>query len=175
MRKTSSCICLADKGMSTFTLKFIVFFHLCVSMRGSRKFCQSGSNFGNFFLSWWGEEGSNYHYNRAIIGPPAKRNLNAFRWRAHDGPTLNTGLKALWFFRRSGPVLLRNPIFCDFSGGPDPLPPSGSAHGCLSFPMFGCLFLLVTHDVTSRVGLVHLIHLLQPCNHQLSISLQWNI
>ena len=27
-------------------------------------------------------------------------------------------------------VLLRNPIFCDFSGGggPDPLPPSGSAH-----------------------------------------------
>ena len=25
--------------------------------------------------------------------------------------------------------MLRNPIFCDFSGGPDPLPPpSGSAH-----------------------------------------------
>ena len=31
-------------------------------------------------------------------------------------------------FRRSGPVLLRNPNFCDFSGGPDPCPPSGSAH-----------------------------------------------
>ena len=27
----------------------------------------------------------------------------------------------LWFFRGSGPLLLGNPIFCDFSGGPDPL------------------------------------------------------
>ena len=40
-----------------------------------------------------------------------------FGWRADDGPTLNAGFVALWFFRGSGPVLLRNPIFCDFSGG----------------------------------------------------------
>ena len=39
-----------------------------------------------------------------------------FSWRADDGPTLNAGLTALWFFRGPGPILLRNPIFCDFSG-----------------------------------------------------------
>ena len=44
----------------------------------------------------------------------------AFRWRADVGPTLNV----LQFFRGSGPILLRNPIFCNFSGGggPDPCP-----------------------------------------------------
>ena len=46
------------------------------------------------------------------------------RWRADDGTTLN----ALGFFRGSGPVLLRNPIALVFSRGPDPLPPSRSAH-----------------------------------------------
>ena len=53
----------------------------------------------------------------------------AFRWQADDRPTLNAGLAALWFFRGSGPVLLRNPIFLwfFFGGGPDPLSPSGSA------------------------------------------------
>ena len=30
-----------------------------------------------------------------------------FRWRADDGPTLNSGLVALWFSRGSEPVLLR--------------------------------------------------------------------
>ena len=48
----------------------------------------------------------------------------AFRWRADVDPTLNAGLVALWFYRRSGPVMIRNPIFlCFFKGGPDPLPP----------------------------------------------------
>ena len=32
----------------------------------------------------------------------------AFRWRADDGLTLNADLVALWLFRGSGPVLLRN-------------------------------------------------------------------
>ena len=56
----------------------------------------------------------------------------AFRLRVDGGPTVNAGLVALWFYRGSGPVLLRNPIFlCFFRGrGPVPLPPppSGSAH-----------------------------------------------
>ena len=56
----------------------------------------------------------------------------AFRWRADDGQTLNAGLVvALWFFRRSGSVLLRNPIFLWFSraggSGPPAPPRSGSA------------------------------------------------
>ena len=52
------------------------------------------------------------------------------RWRAGDGPTLNSGLVALWFYRGSGPKLLRNPIFfCDFAGGGGRIPsPTGSAH-----------------------------------------------
>ena len=50
-------------------------------------------------------------------------------WRADNGPTLNAGLVALWFFRRSGPVLLRNPnFFVIFQGVWTPCPPSGSAH-----------------------------------------------
>ena len=55
----------------------------------------------------------------------------AFRLRADDGPTLNSGLVAFRFFRGSGPVLLRIPIFLWFfrGGGQDPYPPlSGSAH-----------------------------------------------
>ena len=46
--------------------------------------------------------------------------------------TFNAGLVALQFFRRSGPVLVRNPIyFLLFRGGGGsgpPVPPAGSAH-----------------------------------------------
>ena len=41
----------------------------------------------------------------------------AFHSRANGGPTLIAGFLALWFFRGSGPVLIRNQIFCNFSGG----------------------------------------------------------
>ena len=71
-----------------------------------------------------------------INGPLSARLRNAismaFPWRANDGPILNVGLVALWFFRGSGSVLLRNPIFLWFSRGgvrtPCPPPHSGSAH-----------------------------------------------
>ena len=51
------------------------------------------------------ERGSKYHYMRAIIGQPAKRHLNDVS--LDGGPTLNAALVALWFYRGSGPVLLR--------------------------------------------------------------------
>ena len=51
-----------------------------------------------------------------------------FRWRADDDPTLNAGLVALRFFRGSGPLLLENPIFCDFSGGARPPCPPLDPH-----------------------------------------------
>ena len=59
--------------------------------------------------------------NTAINGPPSARQWNTFemafrRW-ADDGSTLNAGLVPLWSFRGSGPVLQRNPVFCDFSRG----------------------------------------------------------
>ena len=38
----------------------------------------------------------------------------AFRCRTDDGPTLYAGLVALRFFRGSGPLLQRNPIFVIF-------------------------------------------------------------
>ena len=64
-------------------------------MRGSRKFCQSGSKFDNFFLVDEGIE----DLNTAINEPSSARQRNAiemtFRWRADDGPTLNAGLVAL--------------------------------------------------------------------------------
>ena len=71
-------------------------------MRGSRKFCQRGSNFDNVFLVDEGREDP----SNTISGPSS-----AFRWRADDGPTMNAGLVALRFFRGSGPVLLENPLF----------------------------------------------------------------
>ena len=49
-----------------------------------------------------------------------------FRWRADDGPKLNAGLVALWFFRVSGPELLWNCTFLWFFRGGDirtPCPP----------------------------------------------------
>ena len=69
-------------------------------MCGSRKFFQRGSNVFLFLVDE-GREGP----NTTLRGPSM-----AFRWRADGGPTLNAGLVALWFFRGSGPVLLRNPI-----------------------------------------------------------------
>ena len=87
-----------------------------------------GSKFDNFFLVDVGIKDS----NTAINGLSSARQRNAikmaFRWRADDGPTLNAGLVALWFFRGSGPVLQGNPIFLWFfmgggGGGRDPLSP----------------------------------------------------
>ena len=46
-----------------------------LSRRGSRKFCQMGSKFDNFFFSLWGDRGSKYRFNWAIICPPAKHHL----------------------------------------------------------------------------------------------------
>ena len=47
-------------------------------MRGSRKFCQKGSNCDHFFVFVFdeGKEDSNTTISRDIIGPPAKVHLN---------------------------------------------------------------------------------------------------
>ena len=41
------------------------------------------------------EDPNTYQYKRAVMRPPAKRHLMAFRWRADDDPTWNAGLAAL--------------------------------------------------------------------------------
>ena len=71
------------------------------------------------FISWWEDQNTTGHHRPA----------------SDDGTTLNAGLLALWFFRGSSPVLLRNPIFLWFFRGvqtPSPLPP-------LDPPMIGIL------------------------------------
>ena len=77
--------------------------------------------------------GSNFDYvyflvDTTMSGPLSSRQQNAiemaFCWRDGGGPSLNADLLALWFYRGSRPVLLRDPIFFVFfqgGGGPDPL------------------------------------------------------
>ena len=84
-------------------------------MRGSREFFQRGSNFFTFLVDLEREDPTT-----TLSGPLSARQQNAiqmaFRCQADGGPTLNAGLVAA-IFRGSGPVLLENPIFCDFSEG----------------------------------------------------------
>ena len=52
----------------------------------------------------------------------------AFRWRAHDGQTLNVSLVAFQGIRTS--FAKKTCMFVFFQGGgSDPCPPSGSVHG----------------------------------------------
>ena len=90
-------------------------------MRGSRKFCQRGSNFDNVVL-FCVDEG------REDPSTTISYTTMTFRWRADDGPTLNAGLVAA-IFQGIRTCIARKPyIFVIFQGGPDPLAPSGSAH-----------------------------------------------
>ena len=94
---------------------------------------------------------------QAIIGPPAKRNLN------DDRPTFRIcWLGSFVFYRGSWPVFLRNPIFFRFFRGvqtpcpPPPPPPSGSAHGLLKkiFIYLGkCIIRLLiwTHEASVQI------------------------
>ena len=98
-------------------------------MRGSKNFCQRGSNFDNVFCCFLVDERRD-DQNTTKSGPSSARQRNAiyiaFCWRPDDGLTLNSGLVALRFFRGSVPVLLRKPIFVIFlggGGGLDPLSP----------------------------------------------------
>ena len=84
-----------------------------------KKFSQRGSNVDNgFFSLLFLADKRRDDPNTIRSGPSSAHRLNAipmaFRWRAGDGQTLNSGLVALWFFRGSEPVLLKN-YFCEFS------------------------------------------------------------
>ena len=61
-----------------------------------------------------------------------------FKWHfdADDGPTLNTGLKVLWFQGIRTSIAKKPYIFVIFRVSLDPLPPSGSAHGSVPMPSF---------------------------------------
>ena len=88
-------------------------------MRGSRKFCQRGSNFDNvifgFFVDQGREDPNAYHNKRAIIGPASE---TPFKWRFACVLLMAQHWTLAWqlcdFFRESGPVLLKKLYFCDF-------------------------------------------------------------
>ena len=86
-------------------------------MRGSRKFCQRQSEFDNVSSVLLVDEGIN-DPNITINWPSTP-----FHKRADDCPTFYACLVALYFFRRSGLVLLRDPLFRDFSGWRGSAPP----------------------------------------------------
>ena len=75
--------------------------------------------------------GSKYHYKWAIIGPPAKRHVNGRRW-----PNIECWLSSFVIFQGIRTSTTKKTfsfvIFQGGGGGPDPMPPSGSAHAFLS-------------------------------------------
>ena len=93
-------------------------------MRSSRIICQRGSKLTSFLGGWEYPQmplkvAHHWPFERAI------------HWRANGGPTMRTGLVAVWFSWGFVQVLLRNIyIFAIFCGGRTPytLPPSRSVH-----------------------------------------------
>ena len=106
----------------------------------SRKFCQRGSNFEIFFFPQGREDPNKYHYKWAIIDPPAKRHLTGVSLAGPWRPNIVCWIGSFVILRGSWPVLLRNPIFCNFPGsggvGGPPVLPSGSAHACAMWKNF---------------------------------------
>ena len=70
-------------------------------MRGSRNFCQSGSNFDTVFLCVLVDERRDDQNTRTKSGLSLARQQNtiymAFCWHPDDGLALNSGLVALRF------------------------------------------------------------------------------
>ena len=72
-------------------------------IRGFRNFCQRVSNFDSvffiYFIIFISFNERRNDLNATKSGPSSARQRNAiqmvFRWRADDGPTLNSGLVAL--------------------------------------------------------------------------------
>ena len=85
-------------------------------MRGSRKFCQTGSMITVFF-KLMGDRGSKYRFKWAIIGSPFGVSLAGRCW-----PNLECWPGSLELFQ--GIRYCKESLyFYEFSGGPDPLPP----------------------------------------------------
>ena len=139
-RKTMTPLYLnCGRQTAMVRLFFIVVLHQLFEKRtcaDQESFVREGPTLTTIFIFILVDEGRE-DPSTTISGPSSTRQRNAikwrflmaFRWRVDDGPTLNAGLLVA-IFRGSGPVLLENPMFCDFSeeGVRTPCPPSGSAH-----------------------------------------------
>ena len=122
------------RGLNFSLNIYLCCFFVCVISSHARiqKALSEGSNFDNVFFSWLGEKWSKYHHKRAIIGPLAKRHLNGVSLACRCWPNIECWLGSFVIFQRIRTSIAKNPyILCSFrgGGGPDPLSPSGSAHG----------------------------------------------
>ena len=100
-----------------------------ILIRGSRKFCQRGSNSDNSFAVDDGRENPNYISIKEGHHRPASE--TPFWW-----PNIECWLGSFWHFRGYGQVLLRNPIALWIFRGEvvwTPCAPSRSAHGQLFY------------------------------------------
>ena len=85
------------------------------------------------FFSWWDREDLNK--SRSLLACQG----NVTKWRFADGPIMAQHWMLAWFVRGSGPILLRNAVFCHFfrggggGGGQDPLfsPPPPTLDWCM--------------------------------------------
>ena len=126
-QRARMCVCLCYILWLVWQLNF------SHTMRGSRKFCQSKSTFGNFFCCccccWGRERGTNQiPLFAGHLGPASETPFKCRWW-----PNIKCWLSSFVIFRGPEPVLLRNPVFCDFSwgGGQDaesPLDPPIHTH-----------------------------------------------
>ena len=76
-------------------------------MCGSRKLYQRTSNSDNVFVGFFLVDQGTENQNITKSGPLSDRQ----RKRNAGGPMVAQHRMLAWFFRGSGPVLLRNPIF----------------------------------------------------------------
>ena len=133
-----------------------------VVMRGSRVFFRGGpSFFYNFspfyvFFSWLGERGSNYHYKRAITGPPAKCYCNDVSPAGRWWPNTECWLVSFVVLQGIRTSITKKPyilwFFFFFGGGVvrTPCPPSRSAHGCCCIAGYISVLLLLLLTQTYR-------------------------
>ena len=104
-------------NVAHWTIKLWITWHLALTcntknMRGSRKFCQRGSNSDNV------ERGSKYRWKRTVIGLPARSNLNGVSLSGRWWLNIECRLGSLFrFLMGSGQVLLRYPITLWFFKG----------------------------------------------------------
>ena len=83
----------------------------------------------------------------------------------------------MWFYRGSGPILLRNPIFCDFWGGDlDPLAPPLDPHMAPRAQKYRCICrqCLDTGWVPCKFYSKVSIFLLVSVAEQVGMSLTWS-
>ena len=104
-----------DKNKRTVVQIFTYF--SAFFMRGSRKLWQRGSNFDHIFFRR-GKGGFNYHYKRAIIGPPVKRHQNGVSLACRCWSHIESWFGSSVIFQGIGPILLRNlNVFAIFQRG----------------------------------------------------------